>query len=88
MDVRARAKATEPKRSRSKGLKNWVSPELEFVQSHLAATLPYARAAELLALLLPVDTGKKQPSSILSRLVSCFDRGLARIKLFGLNGIA
>ena len=39
------------------GLVNWVSPELEFIQSQLAATIPYARSAELLALLLPVDAG-------------------------------
>jgi hypothetical protein len=37
------------------GLENWVSPELEFVQSQLAATIPYARTGALLQLLLPVD---------------------------------
>lgn len=35
----------------------WISAELEFVQSQLAATIPYARAAELLGLLLPVSKG-------------------------------
>lgn len=36
------------------GLVNWVSPRLEFVQSQLAAMIPYARTAHLLELLLPV----------------------------------
>lgn len=31
----------------------WISAELEFVQSQLAATIPYAKAAELLNMLLP-----------------------------------
>ena len=35
----------------------WISAELEFVQSQLAATLPYARSAKLLGLLLPVMAG-------------------------------
>tara|TARA_E500000305_G_scaffold12793_2_gene8752 strand:+ start:435 stop:1835 length:1401 start_codon:yes stop_codon:yes gene_type:complete len=39
------------------GLNNWVSPEFEFIQSQLAATIPYARSAELLGLLLPADAG-------------------------------
>ena len=39
------------------GLEHWVSPELEFIQSQLAATIPYARTAELLDLLLPIATG-------------------------------
>ena len=29
------------------GLANWVSPELEFVQSQLAATIPYARTGAI-----------------------------------------
>ncbi len=39
------------------GMANWVAPELEYVQSRLGASLPYARASELLTLLLPVDAG-------------------------------
>jgi hypothetical protein len=39
------------------GMANWVAPELEYVQSRLAAGLPYARASELLTLLLPVNAG-------------------------------
>ncbi|UUZ62891.1 hypothetical protein LP417_24110 [Polaromonas sp. P1-6] len=35
----------------------WISAELEFVQSQLAATIPYAKSAELLCLLLPVSKG-------------------------------
>ena len=35
----------------------WIAAELEFVQSQLAFTIPYARAADLLRLLLPVATG-------------------------------
>ena len=35
----------------------WISAELEFVQSQLAATLPYARSAQILGLLLPVAAG-------------------------------
>lgn len=42
---------------------NWVSPELEFVQSQLAAMIPYARTAALLNLLLPVDAGNA-PSTV------------------------
>lgn len=34
----------------------WIAAELEFVQSQLAATIPYARASDLLRLLLPVAT--------------------------------
>lgn len=40
------------------GLVNWVSPELEFMQSQLAAMLPYARAAELLESLLSVAANR------------------------------
>ncbi|CAN7779175.1 hypothetical protein LJR084_008084 [Variovorax sp. LjRoot84] len=32
----------------------WISAELEYVQSRLAATIPYAKSSELLELLLPV----------------------------------
>lgn len=39
------------------GLANWVSPELELIQSKLAATIPYARSAALLRLLLPASAG-------------------------------
>lgn len=35
----------------------WISAELEFVQSRLAATIAYARSAELLSLLMPVSKG-------------------------------
>ena len=35
----------------------WISAELEFVQSQLAATLPYARTAQILSLLMPVAGG-------------------------------
>lgn len=37
------------------GLMNWVCPEPGFIQSQLAATIPYAGTAELLELLLPVN---------------------------------
>ena len=33
--------------------RRWISAELEFVQSQLAATLPYKKSAELLNMLLP-----------------------------------
>jgi hypothetical protein len=39
------------------GLANWLSPELELIQSKLAATIPYARSAELVSLLLPASAG-------------------------------
>src|SRR6202049_4073024 len=35
----------------------WIAPELECVQSELAAVLPYARSAELLSRLLPIGAG-------------------------------
>jgi hypothetical protein len=35
----------------------WISAEMEFVHSRLAATVPYARASELLRLLLPPGKG-------------------------------
>src|SRR5260370_5229910 len=35
----------------------WIAPELECVQSELAAVLPYARSAELLSKLLPLGAG-------------------------------
>ena len=34
--------------------RRWISAELEYVQSRLAATIPYAKSSELLELLLPV----------------------------------
>jgi len=39
------------------GLKNWVAPELEYLQSHLASTVSYAHASQFLSLLLPADKG-------------------------------
>ena len=44
-------------------LVNWLSPEFEFIQGQLAATIPYARTAELLGLLLPVGAGNA-PSTV------------------------
>ena len=35
----------------------WVAAELEYIQSELAAMLPYARSVELLRRLLPIGTG-------------------------------
>jgi hypothetical protein len=35
----------------------WIAPELEYVQSELAAVLPYARSAQLLSKLLPIGAG-------------------------------
>ncbi|MFM0069348.1 hypothetical protein [Paraburkholderia aspalathi] len=35
----------------------WVAPELEYVQSELAATLPYTRSAEIRHKLLPIGVG-------------------------------
>jgi hypothetical protein len=35
----------------------WISAELEFVQNQLAGTLPYARSAQILSLLMPVAGG-------------------------------
>ena len=57
---------TRAKTVKIEGLKDWVSPELEFVQSQLAATIPYARTAEILALLLPVEVGST-PSTVRRR---------------------
>jgi hypothetical protein len=51
------------------GLVNWVSPELEFIQSQLAAMIPYARTADLLDLLLPVGAGNA-PSTVRRRALS------------------
>lgn len=48
------------------GLINGVSPELEFIQSKLAAMIPYVRTADLLELLLPVDAGNA-PSTVRRR---------------------
>lgn len=47
-----RAAAEKPRRR-----ERWVSAELEFVQSQLAAALPYARSAQILSLLMPVAGG-------------------------------
>ena len=55
------------------GLKRWVSPELEYVQAKLAATLPYAKAAELMSLLLPVDIGAA-PSTVRRRTLAVRQR--------------
>jgi hypothetical protein len=57
---------TQAETVRIEGLANWVSPELEFIQSQLGATIPYARSAELMALLLPVDVGGA-PSTVRRR---------------------
>lgn len=37
--------------------RRWISAELEFVQSQLASTIPYAKSAELLSMLLPAASG-------------------------------
>ena len=55
------------------GLVNWVSPELEFIQSQLAAMIPYARTADLLDLLLPVAAGNA-PSTVRRRALSIGQR--------------
>jgi len=55
------------------GLVNWVSPELEFIQSKLAAMIPYARTADLLELLLPVAAGNA-PSTVRRRALSVGQR--------------
>jgi len=55
------------------GLANWVSPELEFVQSQLAATIPYARTAALLELVLPVNAGNA-PSTVRRHALSVGQR--------------
>ena len=54
-------------------LENWVSPELVFIQSQLAATIPYARTADLLELLLLVDAGNA-PSTVRRRALSVGQR--------------
>jgi len=43
--------------------RRWISAELEYVQSRLAATMPYAKSAQLLELLLPV-TAANAPSTV------------------------
>ena len=43
--------STAPSERRAR---RWISAELEYVQSRLAATIPYAKSSELLELLLPV----------------------------------
>jgi hypothetical protein len=55
------------------GLVHWVSPELEFIQSKLAAMIPYARTADLLELLLPVDAGNT-PSTVRRRTLGVGQR--------------
>lgn len=55
------------------GLANWVSPELEFIQSKLAAMIPYARTADLLDLLLPVAAGNA-PSTVRRRALNIGQR--------------
>jgi hypothetical protein len=52
------------------GQVNWV---LEFLQSQLAATIPYARTAELLELLLPVAAGNA-PSTVHRHVLSVGQR--------------
>jgi hypothetical protein len=54
-------------------LVNWVSPELEFIQSQLAANIPYARTAKLLDLLLPVAAGNA-PSTVRRHTLSVGQR--------------
>ena len=49
--------------------RRWISAELEFVQSRLAATIPYAKSAELLGLLLPV-AGSNAPSTVRQHTLS------------------
>ena len=39
------------------GLNRWVAPELEYVESWLAAKVSYARSSDLLTQLLPADVG-------------------------------
>lgn len=55
------------------GVTNWVAPELEYVQSHLAATIPYARASQLLSMLLPVEAGNAT-STVRRRTLSVGER--------------
>ncbi len=62
-------KGTPPKTVRIDELVNWVSPELEFIQSKLAAMIPYTRTADLLELMLPVDTANA-PSTVRRRALS------------------
>ena len=56
--------------------RRWIAAELEFVQSQLAATLPYARAADLLRLLLPVATGNAA-STVRERILHVGSAGRA-----------
>jgi hypothetical protein len=52
VDVRCECRrSTAPSERRARP---WISAELEYVQSRLAATIPYAKSSELLELLLPV----------------------------------
>ncbi|RYF54458.1 MAG: hypothetical protein EOO27_23670, partial [Comamonadaceae bacterium] len=43
--------------------RRWISAELQYVQSRLAATIPYGKSSELLELLLPV-AGANAPSTV------------------------
>lgn len=52
--------STAPSERRAR---RWISAELEYVQSRLAATIPYAKSSELLELLLPV-AGANAPSTV------------------------
>ncbi len=44
------------------GRNTWVAPELGYVQSHLAATMAYARAKRLLEMFLPISAGNSVSS--------------------------
>ena len=48
----------------------WIAPELECVQSELAAVLPYARSAELLSKLLPIGAGNRPAQCALAPCTS------------------
>jgi hypothetical protein len=52
---------------RVEGLRDWVSPELRYVQNELAASLPYGRSSELLKLLLPIGRGAS-PETVRRRI--------------------
>jgi hypothetical protein len=54
------SRSTAPSQRRGR---RWISAELEYVQSRLAATIPYARSSELLEMLLPV-VAANSPSTV------------------------
>ena len=54
---RACACTTECAMAKHGKRQRWISAELEFVQSQLASTIPYAKSAELLSMLLPAASG-------------------------------